>query len=196
MTLRRRIALLAVLWLGAYAPAAMASPDADWASGKSAFASGDIASALVFFESARDQGIEGPAVHYNIAVCQYELGDYAAARDTFRYIALQFPAMLGLAEYNVGLTEQRLGNTVANRLRVFSIRRLLQIGFQVLRGLDRRSHPVMDQAQIAIVLWDVWLHQAQQFDHRNRFLPLLLARIVSAEVVEKPRRDGTGIGRS
>lgn len=113
MIFPRALALIAALCLGAYAPAGMADADTDWQYGQDAFAAGDIASAQVYFENARDKGLQGPAVHYNLAVCYYELGDYEAARSSFKYIALQFPAMRGLAEYNVGLAEQRLGNQVA-----------------------------------------------------------------------------------
>jgi hypothetical protein len=117
MILRSLFVLLAVLALLAQAPQAAASPDADWQSGRAAFAAGDFAAALEFFTHARDLGITGPAVHYNIGVSQYELGDYKAARQTFEYIASQFPKMRGLAEYNVGLAERRLGNPVAAQRR-------------------------------------------------------------------------------
>ena len=113
MTLRSAIMLLTLAFLLSQAPQAAADASADWQAGQDAFAAGDVASALVFFVSARDQGMAGPAVHYNIAVCQYELGDYAAARDTFAMIGERFPKMRGLAEYNVGLAERRLGNMEA-----------------------------------------------------------------------------------
>jgi len=83
----------------------------DWEAGQHSFALGDYASALHYFESARDLGQSGPAVDYNIAVCQYKLGDHVAARDSFQSIAERYPRMQGLAEYNLGLTENRLGNT-------------------------------------------------------------------------------------
>jgi opacity protein-like surface antigen len=117
MSLRSAAMLLAPVLLLALAPTAAADPAAKWQAGQDAFAAGDAASALVFFTGARDQGLSGPAVHYNIAVCQYELGDYAAARDTFAMIALRFPKMRGLAEYNVGLAERRLGNPLAAQRR-------------------------------------------------------------------------------
>jgi hypothetical protein len=91
----------------------MAEPGQDWESGQQAFADGDYRSALLYFELARDTGLTGPAVHYNIAVCQYKLGRYEAALITFRTIADKFPRIGGLAEYNMGLAEHRLGNTRA-----------------------------------------------------------------------------------
>ena len=100
------VALLLVLLTGG----AAANSSADWESGRAAFASGQYDAALSYFEAARDSGLGGPAVHYNIAVCQYSLGDYLAARGTFQLIAQRFPTMQGLAEYNVGLSERRLGN--------------------------------------------------------------------------------------
>jgi tetratricopeptide (TPR) repeat protein len=117
MILRRLFVLPAVLALLAQAPLAVADPDADWQSGHAAFAAGEFGAALEYFTHARDFGMDGPAVRYNIAVCQYELGDYDAARQSFEYIAGQFPKMRGLAEYNAGLAERRLGNPVAAQRR-------------------------------------------------------------------------------
>jgi len=105
-------ALLATLLLATSVPA-YADQGPDWTSGQAAFAAGDYRTALRHFEAARDQGLDGPAVHYNIAVCQFSLGQFAAARDTFGLIAGRYPRMRGLAEYNIGLAERRLGDNVA-----------------------------------------------------------------------------------
>jgi tetratricopeptide (TPR) repeat protein len=115
MVLRRLIVLAALLLLHAFAPPAGAEPAGDWASGQQAFAAGDFESALVYFELARDAGQDGVAVHYNIAVCQFKLARFDDARTTFGYIAANFPKMRGLAEYNLGLIERRLGNSAAAR---------------------------------------------------------------------------------
>ena len=106
-------ALLATLLLVASTGGLAADPDTAWEAGSAAFAAGQYDEALRHFEEARKGGLGGPAVHYNIAVCQYSMGNYRAARDTFQLIASQFPSMRGLAEYNVGLTERRLGNPAA-----------------------------------------------------------------------------------
>ena len=103
-------ALLVALLLVLLTSGAAANSSTDWESGRAAFASGQYDAALSYFEAARDSGLGGPAVHYNIAVCQYSLRDYFAARGTFQLIAQRFPTMQGLAEYNVGLSERRLGN--------------------------------------------------------------------------------------
>lgn len=79
-----------------------------WTLGREAFAAGDYAVALAHFERTRDAGQEGPAVHYNIAVCQYRIADYAAARRTFAALGERFPAMRSLAEYNLGLVALKL----------------------------------------------------------------------------------------
>jgi len=106
-------ARLLVILLVASAGATAAGDVTDWESGNATFASGQYDEALSHFEAARDSGLDGPAVHYNIAVCQYSLGDYVAARSTFQLIARQYPSMRGLAEYNVGLAERQLGDPVA-----------------------------------------------------------------------------------
>jgi hypothetical protein len=103
-----RIAKLALIFccLVAASPAALAE---DWQAGKQAFADGDFDTALFHFQNARDKGLDGPAVHYNIAVVQFELARYDDAGETFRLIAERFPAMRGLAEYNLGLVARRQG---------------------------------------------------------------------------------------
>lgn len=92
------------------ATTAAAAPAADWEAGKQAFGDGDYVTALTFFEAARDAGMDTPAVHYNIAVSQYKAARYRQSAQTFAMIGQRFPAMRGLAEYNLGLVSLRLGN--------------------------------------------------------------------------------------
>jgi len=105
-----RILLVALL-----VPAAALASDDSWQLGLRAFNENDYESALVFFESARDEGQRGPAVHYNIAVCQYKLEQLHDSRRTFELIANQYPKMRGLAEYNLGLIATKLGDADAAR---------------------------------------------------------------------------------
>lgn len=109
-------ALSPLLLLFVLANAPCAAPADEWASGSQAFESGDYLSALRFFEMGRDMGLDGPAVHYNIAVSQFKLRQYEAAARTFSLIADRFPSMRGLAEYNLGLVAQRLGDSAGARV--------------------------------------------------------------------------------
>jgi tetratricopeptide repeat protein len=79
----------------------------DWNNGTIAFQKGDYQSALRYFETTRQGGRDGPAVHYNIAVCNFKLGRYESSAAGFQLIADRFPKMRGLAEYNLGLVAQR-----------------------------------------------------------------------------------------
>jgi tetratricopeptide (TPR) repeat protein len=99
------ICLLFVVLIGT-APAIAA--DEPWQTGLNAFQQNDYENALVSFETARDAGQSGPAVHYNIGVCQYKTGRYADAAQTFGLVGDQFPAFAALAEYNLGLVAQKL----------------------------------------------------------------------------------------
>lgn len=110
MLVRRLTTLLTLVLLVASVPLVAADPSSDWEAGQQAFAAGDYPSALLFFEIARDSGLPGPAVHYNIGACQFKLGRYGDSLETFGLIAERFPGMRGLAEYNMGLAERRLGN--------------------------------------------------------------------------------------
>lgn len=106
-------ARLFLIWLIlACAQAAAENPES-WAAGQASFQGGDYPSALLHFEAARDAGQSGPAVHYNIAVCNFELEQYRQAREGFAFIAGRYPQMQGLAEYNLGLIAQREGDTTA-----------------------------------------------------------------------------------
>lgn len=91
-------------------PACFATP-ADWASANQAYANGDFTLALQHFDAARRDGLDGPAVHYNIAVCYFKLAQYGPSRNEFQLIINRFPGMRGLAEYNLGLIDRRLNNT-------------------------------------------------------------------------------------
>ena len=64
----------------------------------------DYGRALAEFQAAIDAGSEGPAVHYNVAVCLYRLGEYARAEQAFLALGRDFPQMQALADYNLGLT--------------------------------------------------------------------------------------------
>jgi tetratricopeptide (TPR) repeat protein len=111
---RETITLLAALLIG-FAQSAYAATTDDWNTGQDAFQQGDYVSALRSFQSAKRSGQGGPAIHYNIAVCHFKLNDFDQARLGFRYVGEQFPAMLGLAEYNLGLVARRLGESESAR---------------------------------------------------------------------------------
>ena len=72
-----------------------------------AFAREDYALALTEFRAAIAAGSAGPAARYNAAVCEYRLGNYAAAAASFRELGLAFPEMQDLADYNLGLSQYR-----------------------------------------------------------------------------------------
>lgn len=106
LCVRRLAGILLLVYL---VPAgAQTSADA-WSSGSQAFEQGDFSTALIFFESAREAGQTGPAVHYNIGVSQYKLGQYDKSRHTFEMIAKRYPKFLALSEYNLGLIAEKQG---------------------------------------------------------------------------------------
>jgi tetratricopeptide (TPR) repeat protein len=80
-----------------------------FAAGSTAFGEGDYLRALAHFQAARDAGMSGPAVHYNIGVSHYKLGNYREAEAAFRRVATDYPAMRALAQYNLGLALRKQG---------------------------------------------------------------------------------------
>jgi tetratricopeptide (TPR) repeat protein len=100
------------------APAAssVAQQTGEFAAATAAFESGDYAQALRLFETALASGVDSPALHYNIGVCQYRLGDHAAAAATFTRLRERFPAFAAIAEYNRGLALLALGDETAARV--------------------------------------------------------------------------------
>ena len=88
--------------------AAAAAAGQSWETGLDAFEAGDFETALETFESLRDAGLDGPAVHYNIAVCEYKTRRYREAEMTFAFIRDGYPTLAGLAEYNLGLVARKL----------------------------------------------------------------------------------------
>ena len=79
-----------------------------FAAGTEHVRAGDFDAALKKFLAARDAGMPGPAVHYNIGVCAWETGDLALAESAFN-LAAQTPSMAPLAHYNLGLVALRRG---------------------------------------------------------------------------------------
>lgn len=111
--------LLALTWLTTAVPAGAEAPDeeraqAQFSAGASAFAAGDYATALDAFVAARDAGMPGPAVHYNIGVCAWRLALLDEAESAFLIVA-ESPEMAALAHYNLGLISLRRGDEDAAR---------------------------------------------------------------------------------
>ena len=90
---------------------ALGNDDVAWSSGLAAYQDGDYSTALSAFETALASGQSGPAVQYNIGVCQYQIGLYDEAAETFVLISQKYPKMRALAEYNRGLVAHKQGKT-------------------------------------------------------------------------------------
>lgn len=67
-----------------------------------AFEAEEFSKSRALFEMALDEGLQGPAVHYNLGAAAYRGGDLPRAERAFREVA-RTPAMAALAYYNLGL---------------------------------------------------------------------------------------------
>lgn len=91
------------------------TPSELFARASEAFEQADFEAALADFEAAREAGMSGAAIDYNIAVCRYRLGQWAAAEADFALLAFTYPNMSALASYNRGLALAKLGRDEAAR---------------------------------------------------------------------------------
>ena len=98
------LTLSSIAWAADSGPATEA-----FAAGTTAFAQQDYLLALSHFQDARAHGLDGPAIHYNLGVCQYKLGNYREADAAFHVVADNYPAMRALAHYNLGLVALKRG---------------------------------------------------------------------------------------
>jgi len=77
--------------------------------GMQSFQHGHYEKALLSFQAALDNGLDRPALHYNLGVCHYRLEHYPEAATAFKKAATM-PAMAPLAHYNLGLVAMRQRN--------------------------------------------------------------------------------------
>jgi hypothetical protein len=105
---------VALAWLLAAMPSPAQETSA-FAAATAAFETGDYERALSLFETARVSGNDSAALHYNIGVCQYRVGDYTEAAATFALVRDRFPQFAAVAEYNRGLALSALNDRNAAR---------------------------------------------------------------------------------
>jgi hypothetical protein len=161
--MRRLIALILFGAASLLPPTAALAEDASqaFAAGSRAFAEGDYLRALAYFEDARDAGVQGPAIHYNMGVCHYRLENYEQAEDSFRLVANRYPEMRALAEYNLGLVllkQHRDGDARRSleRARAGGDEKVAQLAAAMLRRLESSAQPV-EQSPRWVSLVDVKL---------------------------------------
>lgn len=91
-------------------PAAAADNSSFVAAGD-AFAAGRYDEALSSFRAAQAEGVDSPALRYNIGVCLYRLGEHADAERAFAELAARYPDFRAIAAYNRGLALLALERT-------------------------------------------------------------------------------------
>ncbi|MEN8258402.1 MAG: tetratricopeptide repeat protein [Thermodesulfobacteriota bacterium] len=86
------------------------SPSSSFQQGQTSFKKGDFAQALSLFKQAQAEGLNKPALFYNIGVCAYKLGLYEKAKEAFLQTAT-FPKMAALAYYNLAVLAEKQGDS-------------------------------------------------------------------------------------
>lgn len=110
----------------------------------------DYKNALKHFLQARKQGLEKPALDYNLGVAYYRLGRYGEAHEAFTRL-VKAPKFTHLAYFNLGLIANKTGNTrSANNwfLRTYhntTDRNLKALSAKALKrlGIDVKEIPTM-----------------------------------------------------
>ncbi|HEX5161774.1 MAG TPA: tetratricopeptide repeat protein, partial [Steroidobacteraceae bacterium] len=111
-----RICLLLAMALsaGGRCWSASATAQSYFSEGSAAYDAGDFSKARALFELALSEGMEGPAIHYNIGSAAYRGGDLPRAEREFREVA-RTPARASLAYYNLGLVARERRDESAAR---------------------------------------------------------------------------------
>jgi tetratricopeptide (TPR) repeat protein len=106
-----RAATLACCLLGVLNPAMShaAAGDDLFAQGVRAFKEGNFSVAADLFQRARTEGVDTPALFYNLGASLYKLERYADAEQAFRLCAND-PTWASLAYYNIGLAAYQRGD--------------------------------------------------------------------------------------
>jgi tetratricopeptide (TPR) repeat protein len=139
-----------------------ADASALFADGERAFAAGDYREALRLFTDAREAGSTGPSGYYNVGVCQYLLGDYGAAEETFAALAAEFPTMRELAEYNRGLALRADGDFRAASLAFERARSSTDDKIVALANAQLRE--LAPAQAVATPRWDVYVAGGLGYD--------------------------------
>jgi len=105
-----RAATLTCCLLGMLSPVTLRAANGDelFAQAVRAFKEGNYSVAVGLFERARTEGINTPALFYNLGASLYKLRRYADAEQAFR-LCVNDPTWAALAHYNIGLTQYQRG---------------------------------------------------------------------------------------
>ena len=96
--------MLSVLFL-LFSSDIRASAESDYDLGVEAYKAGDNGMAVMYFESARKQGMDTVALQYNLASSYYRVGRYNDAKEMFNLLN-KTEEMRDIAEYHLGLIAQ------------------------------------------------------------------------------------------
>ncbi|MDJ0709427.1 MAG: hypothetical protein QNJ14_03505 [Woeseiaceae bacterium] len=106
-------------------PAAAMTADQYFADGNRLFRDDLYWAALLRYRQAEDEGMRSPVLYYNTGIAHYRAGQHLRARDAFLR-ALDDPQLRIAAQYNLGLSAYKLGET-EEALRWFRLARDQQI---------------------------------------------------------------------
>ncbi len=121
MTRRRSLPIAAIVLFALTGSVVLADPTDDFRAGIAQFRAQQYDTALVQFESAYDAGMRTPTLFYNLGVTHFQLANYAQAYAAFQRIG-DDAEWGALAQYNMGLIEERRGRSSVARVHYIEAR--------------------------------------------------------------------------
>ena len=148
-------------------------------SGAKSFNQGDYAAAVDAFRKAETQGIDSPALYYNLASSYFKLGEYDKARIYFEKVR-EYEKLRALAEYNLGLTALKMNDKQTAEKWFRSVtenstdKKLLALAESKLK--TERSRSPRKKPRWVDKKWSGYLSGRLGYDNNVNFAPLGIAR--------------------
>lgn len=154
--------------------------------GAESFTKKDYSSAVKAFEQAEANGMQTPALYYNLASSYYKAKQYEKAREYFLKVR-EFEQMRDLADYNLGLVslKQNDKKTAENLfygvVKKSSDKKLVTLAETNLKDITPKSKPV---SSWTTKKWSAYLSASLGYDDNVNFAPLGITNEISSSFSE------------
>lgn len=153
------------------------SPQDEFKKGTESFVQGDYVTALKIFKKAEAQGMQSPALYYNLASSYYKLGEYEKSREYFNKVR-KYKGMQYLAEYNLGLIALKLDDKksaekwFAGVAKNSKDKKLVVLAKIKLKEITSLKIVERKKSQWVTKKWSAYLRVSLGYDDNVNFAPL------------------------